>query len=160
MTGCGKFFMISYIFQGILGNVVNLEFNSPFRIETRKGAHQDGCWIPLSRENGWCVAWLCNKRSVCWKGTFELKIMHLVLSNICGEYLCVFLFFGGLFNFLSCRLDAYSRVNAYFIIMPCDPCVWNFVNITFWLPKEGIFQCFWLLLWKLGKFYLDPTRLG
>ena len=115
MTGCGKFFMISYIFQGILGNVVNLEFNSPFRIETRKGAHQDGCWIPLSRENGWCVVWLCNKRSVCWKGTFELKIMHLVLSNICGEYLCVFLFFGGLFNFLSCRVGVYSWVGTYSI---------------------------------------------
>ena len=41
--------MISYIVQGTLGNVVSLEFNRPFRMETRKGAHQG---IPISNENG------------------------------------------------------------------------------------------------------------
>ena len=40
--------MISYIVQGTLGNVVNLEFKSPFRMETRKGAHQG---VLISREN-------------------------------------------------------------------------------------------------------------
>ena len=34
--------MISYIFQETLGNLVNLEFNSPFRMETKKEAHQGG----------------------------------------------------------------------------------------------------------------------
>ena len=34
--------MIFYIIQGTLGNVVNLEFNSPFCMETKKEAHQGG----------------------------------------------------------------------------------------------------------------------
>ena len=34
--------MISYIFQGTLGNVVNVKFNSPFRMETRKGTRRGG----------------------------------------------------------------------------------------------------------------------
>ena len=77
--------MISCIFQGTLGNVVNLEFNSPFRMETKKGAHQGGCWIPTSHKNGQCVVWLGNKKSVCWPPMFELTIVRLVISNICGE---------------------------------------------------------------------------
>ena len=38
--------MISYIFQETLGNLVNLEFNSPFRMETKKEAHQGGLLDP------------------------------------------------------------------------------------------------------------------
>ena len=57
--------MISCIFQGTLGNVVNLEFNSPFRMETKKEVHQvGGCWIPISHESGQSVVWLGNKKSV------------------------------------------------------------------------------------------------
>ena len=47
--------MISHIVQGTLGNVVNLEFNSTFHMETRKGAHQWGMLDPnLSREKLMC----------------------------------------------------------------------------------------------------------
>ena len=57
--------MISYILQETLGIVVNLEFNSPFRMETKKEVHQvGGCWIPISHESGQSVVWLGNKKSV------------------------------------------------------------------------------------------------
>ena len=38
--------MISYIVQGTLDNVANLEFKSPFRMKTREGAHQGGPDFP------------------------------------------------------------------------------------------------------------------
>ena len=77
--------MISIIFQGTLGNVKNLESNSPFCMETKKEAHQGGCWIPISHESGQCVVWLGNKNFVCWPPMFELTIVRLVLSNVFGE---------------------------------------------------------------------------
>ena len=45
--------MVSYIVQGTLDNVVNLEFKSPFRMETRKGTHQGdvGSRFPVRMAN-------------------------------------------------------------------------------------------------------------
>ena len=58
--------MISYIVQETLGNVVNLEFNCSFRLETRKGAHQGGgCWVPISNEKAYVLR---NNKYVCSQG--------------------------------------------------------------------------------------------
>ena len=62
--------------------------------------------------------------------TFESKIVCVVLSNVCGErglegrwiepilfprkFFLSFLIFGGLLDFLNCRVSAYSRVRRLF----------------------------------------------
>ena len=91
--------MISYIVPRTLGNVVNVEFNSPLRLETRKGARQ-GVWIPISR-----VVWEHNNKSVCSKGNVEPFSFKTFFS--------LFQFVRGIFNFLSCRFGVDLRVGVY-----------------------------------------------
>ena len=66
--------------------------------------------------------------------TFDLTIVPLVLSNAFPQnHFLSFSIFGGLSTFLSCRVGAHSRVNAYFIATILQ--VIKYINFCIWCKE-------------------------
>ena len=126
--------MISYIVQGILGNVVNLEFNSPSCKETRKGAHQGhvGSQFLVRTANvlyGYTTISLYVQRGKIWFKNWTPRAFECLWWTWSEPFSLIiffslFPFFWGLFNFLSCRVGAYFIATILQVIEYGDFCTW------------------------------------